>query len=55
MFVVGLGHPEERLFLRADNRAAIDYSKQTKRRIVQLHSTQVCSDAIADLFGEKPL
>ncbi|MBT8241665.1 MAG: hypothetical protein KJN63_10600 [Acidimicrobiia bacterium] len=55
LFVVGLGTDKERLFARRDNKAAIAYAKETKERLIQLHVTQVCYEAVAVLFGEEPL
>lgn len=55
LFVVGLGEEGERLFERKNNKAAIAYAKETKLRLVQLHVTQVCFEAVADLFGEEPV
>jgi hypothetical protein len=52
VFVVGLGKETERLFIRRDNKAAIAYARETKERLMQLHSTQLCYDAVAELFGE---
>jgi len=52
VFVVGLGTDAERLFIRRDNKAAIAYAKETKERLMQLHSTQLCYEAVAVLFGE---
>lgn len=55
LFVVGLGEEGERLFERRDNKAAIAYAKTTKLRLIQLHTTQVCYAAVAELFGEEPV
>lgn len=52
MFVVGLGEPNEKMFLRSDNKAAIRYAKETKLRLLQVHSTQLCYEAVAEMFGE---
>jgi hypothetical protein len=55
LFVVGLGEEGERLFERKQNKVAIAYAKETKLRLTQLHVTQVCFEAVADLFGEEPV
>lgn len=52
VYVVGLGDDGERLFRRDQNRDAIAYAKQSKLRLVQLHVTQICYRAAAELFGE---
>lgn len=52
LFVVGLAEPGEKVFLRSDNKAAIRYAKETKLRLLQVHSTQLCYEAVAGLFGE---
>lgn len=52
MFVVGLGTDTECMFVRKDAKAAIAHAKETKGRLMQLHSTQLCYDAVAELFGE---
>lgn len=52
MYVVGLETDDEKLFTRKDSKAAIAYAKQTKGRLLQLHVTQVCYEAAAELFGE---
>lgn len=55
VYVVGLGEPGERLFKRAESRDAVAYAKESKLRIVQLHVTQICYAAAADLFDEDPV
>lgn len=55
IFVVGLGEEGERMFERKNNKQAIAYAKETKLRLAQFHTTQICYAAIADLFGEEPV
>jgi hypothetical protein len=50
--VVGLGTDAEKLFVRKDSKLAIAYAKETKERLIQLHVTQVCNAAVAELFDE---
>lgn len=50
--MVGLGTETESLFIRKDSKAAIACAKETKGRLMQLHSTQLCYEAVAELFGE---
>lgn len=52
MYVVGLGTDDEKLFTRKDSKLAVAHAKQTKERLLQLHVTQVCYEAAAELFDE---
>ena len=52
MYVVGLGTKSEHLFVRKDAKLAIAHAKETKERLLQLHVTQLCAAAIAEIFGE---
>ena len=52
VFVVGLGTEHEQIFQRKDNRAAIAHAKTTKGQLAQIHVTQICYEAAAELFGE---
>ena len=52
VYVIGLGKETERVFARSESKAAIAYAKQTKERLMQIHSTQLCYEAVAELFGE---
>lgn len=51
VFIIGWKEEGERVFLRADNRAAVNYAKQTKLRLMQVNITQICQSAATDLLG----
>ena len=52
VFVIGIGEEGERLFRIKDRKDAVAYAKSTKLLLLRLHATQLCRDALVELFGE---